>query len=79
MFTYLDGMIDDLPTWVAQGGHGTVSGVSNVAPAMTCRILELSCTSSRSVEEDLEMSVLLKGLATFDAVAMPLGVRGLSK
>lgn len=78
-FLLLDGVVHDLPEWVTLGGHGTVSGVSNMAPATTVRLMNLCEKESRSSAEDEEIDTLRDMLARFDAVAMPLGVRGLSQ
>lgn len=75
----LDGCIDDFIDWKVKGGLGTVSGVSNMAPAMTCRLWEIRVGLNAPEEDHHEAEKLLEMLATFDSIAMPLGVRGLSE
>jgi 4-hydroxy-2-oxoglutarate aldolase len=78
-FLILDGVMHDLPLWEEVGGHGTVSGISNIAPCSTVRLWNLCCIENRSVEQDEEFREVLNVLSKVDAVVMPLGVRGLSK
>lgn len=78
-FLILDGVMHDLPSWKELGGHGTVSGISNIAPSSTVRLWNLCCVENRSVEQDEELREVLSVLSNVDAVVMPLGVRGLSK
>jgi 4-hydroxy-2-oxoglutarate aldolase len=78
-FLMLDGVMHDLPAWKELGGHGTVSGISNIAPSSTVRLWNLCCLENRSVEQDEELREVLNVLSKVDAVVMPLGVRGLSK
>ena len=78
-FLILDGVMHDLPTWQVFGGHGTVSGISNIAPSSTVRLWNLCCLEIRSVEQDDELQEVLSVLSEVDAFVMPLGVRGLSK
>jgi 4-hydroxy-2-oxoglutarate aldolase len=78
-FLILDGVMHDLPAWKELGGHGTVSGISNIAPSSTVRLWNLCCLENRSVEQDEELREVLNVLSKVDAVVMPLGVRGLSK
>ncbi|KAI4735796.1 hypothetical protein E4T50_13692 [Aureobasidium sp. EXF-12298] len=78
-FLILDGVMHDLPSWKELGGHGTVSGISNIAPSSTIRLWDLCCIEDRSVEQDEELREVLDVLSEVDAVVMPLGVRGLSK
>jgi 4-hydroxy-2-oxoglutarate aldolase len=78
-FLILDGVMHDLPAWKELGGHGTVSGISNIAPASTVRLWNLCCLENRSAEQDEELEEVLDVLSKVDAVVMPLGVRGLSK
>lgn len=77
-FLILDGVMHDLPEWKQSGGHGTVSGVSNIAPSSTVRLWELCCRDNRSSDEEKELQEVLHVLSKVDAVVMPLGVRGLS-
>lgn len=78
-FLILDGVMHDLLVWKDLGGHGTVSGICNVAPSATVRLWELCSITSRSAEETRELRNVLSTLSKVDAVLMPLGVRGLSK
>lgn len=78
-FLILDGVMNDLPSWKELGGHGTVSGISNIAPSSTVRLWKLCCVEDRSVEQDEELREVLDVLSKVDAIVMPLGVRGLSK
>ena len=78
-FLILDGVMHDLPTWKEFDGHGTVSGISNIAPFSTIRLWNLCCMGDRSVEQNEELREVLGVLSKVDAVVMPLGVRGLSK
>lgn len=78
-FLILDGVMHDLPSWKEFGGHGTVSGVSNIAPASTVRLWNLCCVENRSAEQDEELREVLSVLSKVDASVMPLGVRGLSE
>lgn len=78
-FLILDGVMHDLLVWKDLGGHGTVSGISNIAPSATVRLWELCSTTPRSAEETWELQDILSTLSRVDAVLMPLGVRGLSK
>ncbi|KAH0284912.1 putative dihydrodipicolinate synthase [Aureobasidium namibiae CBS 147.97] len=77
-FLILDGVMHDLPTWQVFGGHGTVSGISNIAPSSTVRLWNLCCLKIRSVEQDDELQEVLSVLSEVDAFVMPLGVRGLN-
>ncbi|KEQ99279.1 hypothetical protein AUEXF2481DRAFT_62175 [Aureobasidium subglaciale EXF-2481] len=76
-FLILDGVMSDLSTWRTSGGHGTVSGISNIAPMSTVRLWTLCCLEIRSEKEDKELEEVLSVLSRVDAVIMPLGVRGL--
>jgi 4-hydroxy-2-oxoglutarate aldolase len=78
-FLILDGVMHDLPAWKKLDGHGTVSGISNIAPSSTVRLWTLYCVENRSVEQDEELREVLNVLSKVDAVVMPLGFRGLSK
>jgi 4-hydroxy-2-oxoglutarate aldolase len=78
-FLILDGVMHDLPAWKKLGGHGTVSGISNIAPSSTVRLWNLCCVENRSVEQDEELREVLNVLSKVDAVVMPLKVRGRSK
>ncbi|THY14130.1 putative dihydrodipicolinate synthase [Aureobasidium pullulans] len=77
-FLILDGVIHDLPAWKEFGGHGTVSGISNIAPSSTVRLWNLCCGENPSLEQQKELREVLNVLSKVDTVVMPLGVRGLS-
>ncbi|TIA50974.1 putative dihydrodipicolinate synthase [Aureobasidium pullulans] len=76
-FLILDGVMHDLPAWKEFGGHGTVSGISNIAPSSTVRLWNLCCVENPSLEQQKELREVLNVLSKVDAVVMPLGVRGL--
>jgi len=77
-FLILDGVMHDLPAWKEFGGHGTVSGISNIAPSSTVRLWNLCFVENPSLEQQKELREVLNVLSKVDAVVMPLGVRGLS-
>ncbi|TIA33630.1 putative dihydrodipicolinate synthase [Aureobasidium pullulans] len=76
-FLILDGVMHDLPAWKEFGGHGTVSGISNIAPSSTVRLWNLCFVENPSLEQQKELREVLNVLSKVDAVVMPLGVRGL--
>ncbi|THX17462.1 putative dihydrodipicolinate synthase, partial [Aureobasidium pullulans] len=76
-FLILDGVMHDLPAWKEFGGHGTVSGISNIAPSSTVRLWNLCCVENPSLEQQKELREVLNVLSKVDTVVMPLGVRGL--
>ena len=61
------------------GGHGTVSGIPNFAPATAMRLWELVNRKELSEEEVLERERLQGVVGRADVVAVPGGVRGMSK
>lgn len=85
-FLLLDGLIGDLAPWLLSGGHGIVSGIPNFAPAASVRLWTLlrsdggkdddsDVTESRRVEAARIQAVLSRA----DALAVPAGVRGMSR
>lgn len=78
-FLLLDGVIADLTPWVQAGGHGTVSGIPNYAPAATMRLWSLLTQKELSAEETVERNHIQSVLARADAYAMPAGIRGMSR
>lgn len=79
MFLILDGVMHDLPSWKVFGGYGTVSGISNIAPASTVRLWNLCCVENRSTEQDEDLREVPSVLSKVDAAVMPLGFRVLSE
>ncbi len=78
-FLILDGVISDFVPWVRSGGHGTVTGVSNFAPAATMRLWDLlNKAATLSSDEAAELQHIQLVLSRADAFAMAAGVRGLS-
>lgn len=77
-FLLLDGVIADFTPWMQSGGHGTVSGIPNFAPAATMRLWDLLNTPSLTDEEKAERQRIQLILARADAYAMPAGIRGMS-
>lgn len=61
------------------GGHGTVSGIPNFAPAASVRLWALLNKANLSKEEELEASRIQAILSNADVAAVPAGVRGMSK
>lgn len=78
-FLLLDGLIADIQPWAYCGGHGTVSGMSNFAPLACLRLWALCSKTSPSTEELQELSRLHTALSLADVLAVPGGVRGMSK
>ncbi|KAL1901810.1 hypothetical protein Sste5346_001513 [Sporothrix stenoceras] len=78
-FLLLDGVIADLTPWVQAGGHGTVSGIPNYAPAATMRLWSLLMKEELSTGEVDERNHIQSVLARADAYAMPAGIRGMSR
>ncbi|OOF98693.1 hypothetical protein ASPCADRAFT_162356 [Aspergillus carbonarius ITEM 5010] len=76
-FLLLDGLIADLTPWMLSGGHGTVSGIPNFAPATAMRLWELVNRKELSEEEVLERERLQGVVGRADVVAVPGGVRGM--
>ena len=78
-FLLLDGLIADLTPWMQCGGHGTVSGIPNFAPAATMRLWHLLNQASLTPEETSERERIQSILSNADVAAVPAGVRGMSK
>ena len=78
-FLLLDGLIGDLTAWKACGGHGTVSGIPNFAPRASVRLWQLLNLPSLTPEEVSEREGLQAILSRADAVAVPAGIRAMSK
>jgi 4-hydroxy-2-oxoglutarate aldolase len=60
------------------GGHGTVSGIPNFAPAASMRLWALLSKGELSNEESEEASRIQAILSNADVAAVPAGVRGMS-
>lgn len=78
-FLFLDGLIADLTPWMKCGGHGTVSGIPNFAPASSTRLWTLLNKADISSEEQMEASRIQAILSKADVFAVPAGVRGMSE
>lgn len=78
-FLLLDGLIADLTPWMQCGGHGTVSGIPNFAPAASMRLWELLNTKSLTAEETTECTRLQAILSNADVAAVPGGIRAMSE
>ncbi|ORY56912.1 putative dihydrodipicolinate synthase [Pseudomassariella vexata] len=76
-FLLLDGLIADLTPWMQNGGHGTVSGIPNFAPAASARLWELLNKSDWSEDEQNEAKRIQAVLSRADVAAVPAGVRGM--
>ncbi|KAF2113896.1 putative dihydrodipicolinate synthase [Lophiotrema nucula] len=76
-FLLLDGLIADLTPWMQCGGHGTVSGIPNFAPAASMRLWALLNKSEMTNEESEEASRIQAILSNADVAAVPAGVRGM--
>ncbi|KAI0481358.1 putative dihydrodipicolinate synthase [Xylariaceae sp. FL0804] len=80
-FLLLDGLIADLTPWVRSGGHGTVSGIPNFAPAASMRLWSLlgraAAEADLTSEERAEASRIQAVLSRADVAAVPAGVRGM--
>lgn len=63
----LDGVMHDLPAWKEFGGHGTVSGISNIAPSSTVRLWNLCCLENPSLEQQKELREVLNVLSKIEA------------
>lgn len=77
-FLLLDGLIADLAPWMQCGGHGTVSGIPNFAPAASMRLWALLNKAELSSEERNEANRIQAVLSNADVAAVPAGVRGMS-
>ncbi|PWY83885.1 putative dihydrodipicolinate synthase [Aspergillus sclerotioniger CBS 115572] len=79
-FLLLDGLIADLTPWMQSGGHGTVSGIPNFAPATAMRLWELVNLKEPSGEEVIERERLQGVVGRADVVAYVLNkVHGYGK
>lgn len=78
-FLLLDGLIADITPWMQCGGHGTVSGIPNFAPAATMRLWQLLNQEALTQEESFELEKIQSILSNADVAAVPAGVRGMSK
>ena len=78
-FLLLDGLIADLRAWKGCDGDGTVSGISNFAPKATMRFWQLLNRSNLEPREAEELSHLESALSRADVLAVPAGVRGMSR
>ncbi|OKL55848.1 hypothetical protein UA08_08908 [Talaromyces atroroseus] len=76
-FLLLDGLIADLTPWIQCGGHGTVSGIPNFAPAASMRLWELLNTQTPTAEEVTECARLQAILSNADVAAVPGGIRAM--
>jgi 4-hydroxy-2-oxoglutarate aldolase len=61
------------------GGHGTVSGIPNFAPAASMRLWALLNKPDLTAEEAREAERIQSILSNADVAAVPAGVRGMSK
>ncbi|KAK7433774.1 hypothetical protein Landi51_13796 [Colletotrichum acutatum] len=77
-FLLLDGLISDLTPWMTCGGHGTVSGIPNFAPAASMRLWALLIKSNLTEDERQEAERIQSILSNADVAAVPAGVRGMS-
>lgn len=64
---------------MASGGHGTVSGIPNFAPAASLRLWALLTKPDASKEEQAEAARIQAVLSKADVAAVPAGVRGMSE
>jgi 4-hydroxy-2-oxoglutarate aldolase len=78
-FLLLDGLIADLTPWQQCGGHGTVSGIPNFAPAASVRLWALLNKASLTEAELSERNRIQAILSNADVAAVPAGVRGMSE
>lgn len=78
-FLLLDGLIADLTPWMKSGGHGTVSGIPNFAPAASMRLWALLNQISLTQDEGVEARHIQAVLSNADVAAVPAGVRGMSR
>ncbi|KAF4818657.1 L-threo-3-deoxy-hexylosonate aldolase [Colletotrichum tropicale] len=78
-FLLLDGLISDLTPWMKCGGHGTVSGIPNFAPAASMRLWALLNKPDLTDDEKREAEKIQSILSNADVAAVPAGVRGMSK
>ncbi|KAK1532030.1 dihydrodipicolinate synthetase [Colletotrichum costaricense] len=61
------------------GGHGTVSGIPNFAPAASMRLWSLLSKPNPTEDERQEADRIQSILSNADVAAVPAGVRGMSK
>lgn len=78
-FLLLDGLIADLTPWMQCGGHGTVSGIPNFAPAASMRLWALLNQPDLTEDERREAARIQAILSNADVAAVPAGVRGMSE
>ncbi|KAL2204265.1 putative dihydrodipicolinate synthase [Sarocladium strictum] len=76
-FLLLDGLISDLTPWMKCGGHGTVSGIPNFAPAASMRLWALLNKPGLTADETREANRIQSILSNADVAAVPAGVRGM--
>ncbi|KAK1675858.1 putative dihydrodipicolinate synthase [Colletotrichum godetiae] len=76
-FLLLDGLISDLTPWMKSGGHGTVSGIPNFAPAASMRLWALLIKPNLTEDERQEADRIQYILSNADVAAVPAGVRGM--
>ncbi|KAI8193030.1 L-threo-3-deoxy-hexylosonate aldolase [Colletotrichum sp. SAR 10_65] len=76
-FLLLDGLISDLTPWMKCGGHGTVSGIPNFAPAASMRLWALLNKPDLTDDEKREAERIQSILSNADVAAVPAGVRGM--
>ncbi|KAH0420670.1 hypothetical protein CcaCcLH18_13881 [Colletotrichum camelliae] len=76
-FLLLDGLISDLTPWMKCGGHGTVSGIPNFAPAASMRLWALINKPDLTEDEKREAERIQSILSNADVAAVPAGVRGM--
>ncbi|KAL2824978.1 putative dihydrodipicolinate synthase [Aspergillus pseudoustus] len=76
-FLLLDGLIADLTPWMQSGGHGTVSGIPNFAPAASMKLWQLLNLASPTAEQRTETKRLQAIMSKADVAAVPGGIRAM--
>jgi L-threo-3-deoxy-hexylosonate aldolase len=78
-FLLLDGLIADLTPWMQNGGHGTVGGIPNFAPAASMRLWTLPSIPYPTEIERIEAKEIQAVLSRADSAAVPGGIRALNQ
>ncbi|ORY35345.1 putative dihydrodipicolinate synthase [Naematelia encephala] len=76
-FIILDGLIADLTPWMGAGGHGTVSGIPNFAPATTMWLWNHLNKLSPTENEKREARRIQAIMSNVDVAAVPGGIRAM--
>ncbi|KAI0021953.1 putative dihydrodipicolinate synthase [Xylariomycetidae sp. FL0641] len=76
-FLLLDGLVADLTPWMQSGGHGSVGGTINIAPAASVRLWTLLNKPDLSDNEKREAKRIQAILSKADAALVPAGIRGM--